>query len=210
MNVATICDHLPLTDRFGLGQRCRSVLETLMANTLAESIEKWFSDREGEFVDYGSKFPSYKNSSFATAEVLVYTTKYHALTRVANKLFGTDVGILARPGLPRLDDLQAIEATYTRLVFLGDADPADLLTFAWLRAYTSIEFLGVNDQFLRNYFTGPWDRIHIALSECELASLTFLAQIMPEYPALVGPYCSMLLANGFKIELEGATMSIET
>ncbi len=181
-----------------------------MANNLAASIEKWFGDQEDEFVNYGSDFLSHKHSGVATAEILVYTTKYHALTRVANKLFGTDVAILGRPGLPRLEDLQTIDATTSRLVFLGDADPPDLLAFAWLRAHTSIEFLGVNDPFLQNYFTGSLDWIHIALSESERASRAFLAQIMPDYSTLLGPYCSTLLANGFKIELEGATMSIAT
>ncbi len=89
-----------------------------MANNLAASIEKWFGDQEDEFVKYGSDFLSHKHSGVATAEILVYTTKYHALTRVANQLFGTDVAILGRPGLPRLEDLQTIDATTSRLVFL--------------------------------------------------------------------------------------------
>lgn len=189
---------------------CRSGPKTLMVNNLAASIEKWFVDQEDEFVNYGSDFLSYKHPGVATAQILVYTTKYHALTRVNTKLFGADVSILGRPGLPRLEDLQSIDATTRRLIFLGDADPPDLLIFAWLRAHLSIEFLGVNDQFLQNYFTGSLDRTHISLSESELASRSFLAQIMPDYSALLGPYCSTLLANGFKIELEGATMSIET
>ncbi len=209
MNVATICDHLPLTDRFGLGQRCRSVLETLMANNLAESIEKWFLDREGEFVDYGSKFPSYKNSSFATAEVLVYTTKYHALTRVAiNSLV---------PMLVFWDDLGCQDS----MIYKQSKQHTQGLSFSAMLTCRSADICLASSLYvhrvswrersiLSELLHRSLDRIHIALSECELASLTFLAQIMPEYPALVGHYCSMLLANGFKIELEGATMSIET
>ncbi len=94
--------------------------------------------------------------------------------------------------------------------FSWDADPPDLLIFAWLRRHVAIEFLGVKDRFLQNYFTGSLDRISITLSESELESRGFLAEMMPDYSTLLGDCCSQLLAEGFKIELEGATLSIKT
>ncbi len=66
--------------------------------------------------------------------------------------------------LPSWDDLDCqgweiyrrLMRRHEGLFFLGDADPPDLLTFAWLRAHTSIAYLGVNDQFLHNHFIVLW------------------------------------------------------
>lgn len=181
-----------------------------MFNDLAASIEKWFEDQEDEFFKLGTDLPSCQYGNVETASCLVYTTKFHATTKIIHQILGRDVAILGRPGLPCLADLRAWMAPSRRLLFLGDADPPDLLIFAWLRRHVAIEFLGVKDRFLQNYFTGSLDRISITLSESELESRGFLAEMMPDYSTLLGDYCSQLLAEGFKIELEGATLSIKT
>ncbi len=139
-----------------LGYTCRSGPKTLMVNNLAASIEKWFVDQDDEFVIYGSDFQSFRYGSVATAEILVYTTKYHALTRVARRLFGTDVAIL--------DDLgcQGRKMYKQWMQKQGGLFFSAMLTLLICSHSLGFErirpsnFLGVNDQFLQTTSPVLW------------------------------------------------------
>ncbi|TWT77403.1 hypothetical protein Pla123a_20640 [Posidoniimonas polymericola] len=89
-----------------------------------------------------------------------------------------------------------------RFVFLGDADPVDLLTFAWLRQRLPIEYTGLSDDLLQATGTPRNDSLLINLNEQETAALPLVQQFIDDLPGLVGQWCAGLLASGRKIEAE--------
>jgi len=89
-------------------------------------------------------------------------------------------------------------------IFVGDADPPDILVFSWLREYVPIRWHGVNDEFLVRHGNRDYGGIRIPLSDAERETVRKLPQFCPDFRELLGEYCSSLLDDGFKIELEGA------
>jgi hypothetical protein len=77
---------------------------------------------------------------------------------------------------------------------------------AWLREQISIGWHGVNDDFLLRHATRDLAGIRIRMSDAERKAVELLPQLCPDFRGLLGEYCSSLLDDGFKIELEGATI----
>lgn len=96
-----------------------------------------------------------------------------------------------------------------RFVFLGDADPVDLLIYAWLRQRVPIEYVGLSDRLLDATGTPRCDNLLIKLNEQESAALPLLHQSISDLEALIGPWCAGLLSSGRKIEAE-AMLSFAT
>jgi hypothetical protein len=106
-------------------------------------IESWFHDHaDGEFMVAPSEHRSSVVGDGSAVRTVIYTTKVHCLE---HKLHALDVAhpvmIVGRYGLPASADLIYLDAVPvdTRCSFLGDADPPDILAFAWLREHTAPE-----------------------------------------------------------------------
>jgi hypothetical protein len=69
-----------------------------------------------------------------------------------------------------------------RIGFLGDCDPPDLLTFAYLKSRL-VEKLGINAQ----------ESMMIPLAESELDAAEVMDQVLPDLPSLIGPMCTEIL-----------------
>lgn len=115
----------------------------------------------------------------------------------------------SRPLRDRLIDANSPESSEvtdlgysSRLVFLGDADPADLLIFAWLRELVAIEYCGLSDALLQKCGVPFENRLTIDMKPSEIAAMPLVAEHLGDLPALLGPWCAGLLAAGHKIELE--------
>jgi len=92
------------------------------------------------------------------------------------------------------------------VIFVGDADPVDLLVFAWLREHLSTEWFGVSDRFLLAQGMRFRPRVQIPLASSEQETIEQLGRFCPDYRMLLGKECSALLDAGMKIELEGALL----
>ena len=108
------------------------------------------------------------------------------------------------PGLPADHQLPQVPGTVQKQISVGDADPPDLMVYAWLREQLAIEWYGVNDAFLNSHGCRESDRMVIALGSSERAVIARLPDFCPDYSVLLGPYCASLLDGGFKIEVESA------
>jgi hypothetical protein len=178
----------------------------------AREIESWFQDHEdGEFV---VPLPNHRSSvvgDSSAVRAVIYTTKMHCLHHRLHALnISPPVMIVGRYGLPISPDLPHLDTlpVGTRCYFLGDADPPDILAFAWLREHAAICWLGVNDRLL-NLGQAPYlARLEIAMSEAEKETMRMLPDLCPDFRDLLGPYCSRTLERGFKIELEAAMINL--
>ncbi|MEE8451208.1 MAG: hypothetical protein V3R99_04805 [Thermoguttaceae bacterium] len=179
-------------------------------NKLAESIEAWFRDHnDGEFVALPDDYALAVHGNLRKARTLVYTTKPQCLFPLPEYFsFVEPVTIVGRYGLPLSGDLaQLCEVdTQAARVFIGDADPPDLLVFAWLKSYIPIEWRGISDALLQRLERTDLLSIAIPMSDAEKSTVAVLTTFCPEFRVLLGPQCSALLDRGFKIELEGATL----
>ncbi|QDU76698.1 hypothetical protein Pan97_37530 [Bremerella volcania] len=117
------------------------------------------------------------------------------------------VAVIGRYGLPISTDVAFLRESKREVVFVGDADPVDLLVFALLREYLSIRWLGVSDEFLLAQGNQAWPRIQTPLASSEKETCKRLARFCPDYRSLLGTQCSALLDAGMKIELEGALLN---
>lgn len=174
----------------------------------AEQIESWFRTHEdGEFCQLPSDFKSAQVGDFAHARTILYTTKRHCLARIKGLSFlEPPIATIGRPGLPLPDELSLLRGSSRCRVFIGDADPPDLMVFAWIREHLPIVWHGVSDAFLDNHGTRDMPWIRVRLSRSESKACKYLPVFCPDYRELLGPYCSSLLDDGFKIEVEGATI----
>ena len=177
------------------------------SQNLAAAIERWFREHEdGEFSIVPAEVPSARVGDRRTARTLIYTTKQCCLPQLEVAEFAQPVAALGRYGLPRDADVAWIrgEGHEISRLFFGDADPPDLLVFAWLREHVSIQWAGVSDEFLkvRGYDGDP--HVQIRLADSESAAVTQLVHLCPDYRELLGKSCASLLERGLKIELEGA------
>ena len=142
---------------------------------------------------------------------VIYTTKVHCLDHHLHALdVAHPVMIVGRYGLPVSPDLIHLDAlpVGTRCYFLGDADPPDILAFAWLREHAAIGWLGVNDKLLNQSPASDRALLEIAMSEAEKQTMRMLPDLCPDFRDLLGPYCSKTLDRGFKIELEAAMINL--
>jgi hypothetical protein len=169
-------------------------------------IEAWFlAHEDGEFAVARSDYSSVRIGDAATARTIVYTTKHQCLPRIRNlSQLLEPIATLGRYGLPAADDLRFVCGSSPTRIFIGDCDPPDILVFAWLREHLPIVWHGVNDDFLEGHGTRSMDWIRIPLSVAERKTVSILPQLCPDFRELLGEYCSSVIDDGFKIELEGA------
>ncbi|MCE9528109.1 MAG: hypothetical protein K8R36_18870 [Planctomycetales bacterium] len=178
-----------------------------MNNARIAAIEKWFREHDdGDFSIVPAGIPSVRGGETLAPRTLIYTTKQYCLPRIEISAFVQPVATLARYGLPSRDDLDFLRGSGSEIsrLFFGDADPPDLLVFAWLREHLPIQWAGVSDDFLNSRSYAGYPGIHIRLSDSERAAVAELGRLCPDYRKLLGDSCASLLENGMKIELEGA------
>jgi hypothetical protein len=171
-------------------------------------IESWYRAHEdGQFCEYPSDPRSARTGDHSNARTVIYNTKNHCLPQIRGLTkFEAPIAAIGRYGLPSNHDLPLIQGSSTVInrIFVGDADPPDILVFSWLREYVPIRWHGVNDEFLVRHGNRDYDGIRIRLSDAERETVRKLPQFCPDFRELLGEYCSSLLDDGFKIELEGA------
>jgi hypothetical protein len=109
-----------------------------------------------------------------------------------------------RYGLPSESDAAWLAATANsrRLLFLGDADPADLLIYAWLRERLTVEHCGLSDELLQKCGVPFENRLTIEMKPSERAAMPLVSEHLGDPPAILGPWCAGLLNSRRKIELE--------
>lgn len=174
---------------------------------MKQRIQEWFEahDGESEFFVSPSDYPFSIVAPSSNADTFVYCTKSHCLNRFNHQL-ADDSGLpgIIRSGLPSESELPWLRSQIEgrRLVFLDDADPVDLLIFAWLRESLPIEHLGLSDKLLAQCGVELCDRITIQLSEAELAAMPLLTDCLHDVASLLGPSCAALVAGGRKVEVE--------
>lgn len=173
-----------------------------------DEIEAWFlAHKDGEFGVAPSDYASVRIGDAATARTIVYTTKHQCLRRIRDlSQLPEPIATLGRYGLPTDDDLPFVCRSSPTRIFIGDCDPPDILVFAWLREHLPIVWHGVNDDFLERHGTRSLDWIRIPLSAAERKAVSVLPQLCPDFRTLLGKYCSSIIDDGFKIELEGAVI----
>ena len=173
-----------------------------------KSIESWFRENEdGELCELPIDYLSARTGDHFNARTVMYTTKSHCLPRVRGLgNFEAPIATIGRYGLPSSHDLPLIQGSSTVInrIFMGDADPPDILVFSWLREHVPICWHGVNDEFLVRHGNRDCEGIRIQLSDAERETVKKLPQYCPDYRDMLGEYCSSLIDDGFKIELEGA------
>lgn len=174
-------------------------------------IEDRFTKHDdGEFVRLPSTHPYSVTVPLAESGRVLYTTKPACvLACMEGGHRAAAVRVVGRAGLPNEQDVTWLrELAGNRPVeFLGDADPADLLVFAWLRARMRVTYLGVSDALIRESGVPMDDSCTIPLSEAELAAFALLGEVFPDCRAVVGRQCAALLDRGRKIELEAVVNS---
>ena len=178
---------------------------------LIESIENWFHRLDdGDFSAHPTGESSTRIGDGHSAATVVYTTKLHCLTRIVDlAILRQPVAAIGRYGLPVTDDLPFLRGPGQSVsrIFVGDADPPDLLVFAWLREHVSITWHGVNDDFLKRHGSIHRKGIQIPMAVSELETIPNLQRFCPDFRDLLGEYCSSILDRGFKIELEAALIA---
>lgn len=173
-----------------------------MPEDLAAQIESWFRRHDdGEFATLTpDRFA--RQGEVENAGTIVYTTKLACAFRMQSLASGSAIAIAGGYGLPDAAILETLPK-HGKWLFVGDADPPDLLIFAWLRTHRPIQWRGVCDAMLPINYSD----ITISLSPSERVAVPLLDAFCPDYRDLIGPHCSALLASGLKIELEGVLAS---
>lgn len=171
-------------------------------------IRDWFARHEngdGDFHVATSCDPFTVIPPKPNSDTIVYCTKQHCLLKLVHELGGNhSFGAILRGGLPSDEDANWLRCQVgsRRLLFLGDADPADLLIFSLIREHFPIEYRGLSDQLLMQCDVELSANLTIQLAESELAALPSVTQCLGNLTSHLGPWCSSLLSSGRKIELE--------
>lgn len=183
-----------------------------MPSGLLSKIEEWFAQSSdgGEFWQCGpaDPFSVVGPASAGSGSIYVYSTKTHCAAAAKREYREFDgLGLVCRYGLPCANNVEWISRLLggSRLIFLGDMDPVDLMVFAWWRealAPGQVAYLGVSDRYLDRLEIEIPENKMIRLSPYEQQSLGVLKDVCPDYRALVGAGCAALLDAGLKIELE--------
>ena len=110
-----------------------------MSLNLIQSIEDWFhSHEDGEFGVQPASCASMRVGQSSDATTIIYSTKQYCLPRITDVVDPQQaVAKIARYGLPIHDDLPFIHGSSPAVnrVFIGDADPPDILVYSWLREH---------------------------------------------------------------------------
>ena len=170
-----------------------------------DPIRKWFADHDdGEFTIPPVGSPYSVAQAASASHCVVYCTKPRLLLTRLGQGFAAPLAVIGRSGLPNDYDVAWLESFVAnrRFVFLGDADPVDLLIFAWLRSRLEISFAGLNDSLLDECRVELSERSAIPLSSAEIAGISLLREELPEAATLLGSRCAATLEFGHKYELE--------
>jgi len=182
-------------------------------STTAEKIVSLFRKFSGDEDNDGNLFaPSVENpykifNVTSEPRMVVYCTKPDSAFRVFQKAIDAhEVTLLGRYGLPNERDLNwLLQTIYGRqCIFIGDADPQDVLVFTWLRTYFPLRWIGVSDAFLDSMKTFLTDNLTIELSRIEKEAAREIPALCPDFKELLGPNCGVLFDANKKLELEGA------
>ena len=178
---------------------------------MRDEIRKWFLDHEdGDFAVLPQDLPYSVVPAPPSARCFLYTTKPQSmLVALCRNGVEAPCGVIGRYGLPSEAHLRDVEALVgnRRFVFVGDADPCDLLIFGWLRSRIDISFRGVNDLLFEQCHMRFDERLTIAQSDTESAAMPLLVRCVPDYISLVGSNCAEVLASGRKTEVESLAAS---
>lgn len=164
-----------------------------------------YENSAGDFVLATSGWPFTVIPPKASTDAILYCTKQHSLLGLIQKLDrDPNFEAILRYGLPseEVADWLRSQVGSRRLLFLGDADPADLLIYSWLRERLPIQYAGLSDELLLRCGVELSDHLTIQLAESEVAALPLVRQCLGDLPRHVGQWCSDLLNSGRKIEVE--------
>lgn len=183
-----------------------------MSAELLHAIEDTFrwlerTDDQGDFCMYPFSQPYSVVGPGPECRLMIYTPKPGRwCTSPYSILDCQEVGLIGRYGLPNQHDYKWIASLTAgiRCLFVGDADPADLLIFSCLRAHMQIEWFGVSDLFLERLGSKIDDNHTIRLSVPEQEGLRAARKFCPDLATLLGPNCFEILSGGRKVELEAA------
>jgi len=179
-----------------------------MAKDLATQISDWCSNHEdGEFVRLPVTHPYSITVPSTEARYVLFTTKPASVLHIIEQQgAGQAVQVVGRSGLPNDGDARWLQslAGSRPLVFLGDNDPAALLTFLWIRWQIEVSYAGVSDRLMQKFHARVADAATIRLTDAETAALLLLRAPCPDYHAFLGTDCAALLEAGHKIEIEAA------
>lgn len=178
-------------------------------NGMKDKIRQWF---EQPGVWDGDFFIARRTDSYDVIppawdmDAVIYCTKKHCIGQLVRSLEGrTNFGAVSRYGLTSEGDMEWLRSFVgsRRLLFWGDADPADLLHYAWLREELSIEYAGMSDRLLAECRTALADHMIINFrDDSERAALPLVRECLGDLAELLGPLCAGLLETGRKIEME--------
>ena len=183
-----------------------------MERSPIDKLTAWFDDHDdGKFAHPARTHPFRVIGPTPSASTVLYTTKPECVLALAGCETDLAIGLIGRCGLPNEDDVAWLRMLVRDRVvcFLGDADPVDLLVFAWLRSRIDVKYAGVSDFFLSNIGISWNDRVTIPLSDSESGALALLADLCPDFQILLGSQCPALLDRGRKLEIEAATIHPE-
>jgi hypothetical protein len=182
-------------------------------NAMQHPIREWFEQHDGDDGDFciaPRSVPFDVVPPTDATDTVLYCTKPHPIFKLLHDL-GDDkrgdwppLAAILRRGLLSESDANwlAAIAGSRRLFFFGDADPADLLIYAWLHERLTIEYCGLSDVLLQKCGVPFANRLTIEMKSSELAAMPLVAEHVGDLPALLGPWCAGLLTAGRKIELE--------
>lgn len=172
-----------------------------------DRVRNWFVDHDGDgdFAISPQDHPFSVVPPASTSPCILYTTKPRSvLVPFSHTSLGFPCGFIGRYGLPDDRDLDWLRFTAQgrALIYLGDADPPDLLVFAWLRAHLRVLYRGLNDSLLAECGVALRDQISISQSGSEMAAMPLVRECLPDLGDLLGGECTAILNSGRKIEVE--------
>lgn len=178
---------------------------------VASEILDWFNKHDdGEFVRLPATHPYSVAVLASEVRCVLYTTKPACVLAALEKENRIPaMRIVGRAGLPNGPDTAWLRelASGSPLVFLGDADPADLLVFAWLRLRMPVSYAGVSDRLVQRLRVQVDDSLTVPLTDTEKAAVSLLAEVCPDYRLTTGGKCAAFLDQGRKIEIEAVLTS---
>jgi hypothetical protein len=171
-------------------------------------IRDWFeqNDDDGDFCIAPRSLPFDVVPPGRATDAVLYSTKPHPILKLLHELDDEPpFAAVLRYGLPSSEtDIVWLASTVgsRRLVFLGDADPADLLIYAWLRERLAIEYIGLSDTLLEKCGVPLKSDLTIEMKRSELSAMPLVSQHLGDLTSILGPWCAGLFVAGRKIELE--------
>jgi hypothetical protein len=180
-----------------------------MSSRIAELVEQVFAEQgwENDFQRYPVDWPFSIVWPNDAATKVIYSTKPRVVIAGFGAAFASGVPIIGRYGLPRNDDVIWICRLIggREVLFVGDLDPIDLLTYSWMKDRfpdVALHYKGVSDGFLAELDVVLPDSYTIQLSKAESDALPAVETAIGDLSAAVGPNCAAMLRQARKIELE--------